>query len=158
MDTCTFEEVRKVVMLERSAKASVWLVDVRGEKFCLKEVAKEGLSQSEAENLLNEKKALLALNHDQVIKLHRTFQDPSNIYFLLQLARGAPLNHVVKHSRMLGQALTQSIIKQTAEVLGHLHSRGFVYRDLKLSNVFLSATAQVMLIDLGLCTEIGTGR
>jgi hypothetical protein len=38
------------------------------------------------------------------------------------------------------------------EVIGYLPSRGFVYRDLKLSIVL-----EVRLIDLGLCKEIGPG-
>lgn len=157
MEDLELEDVRKVVMLEHSSKAVCWLAEARGAKFCLKEVAKEGLSQTEAVNLLNEKQALLALDHSKIIKLYRTFQDPERIYFLLQLAVGAPLNHIVKHSRKLSLGLTQSIVKQLAEVLGYVHSRGYVYRDLKLSNVFMSAEGEVMLIDLGLCKEIGTG-
>mmetsp|Transcript_15958 Transcript_15958/g.29218 ORF Transcript_15958/g.29218 Transcript_15958/m.29218 type:complete len:307 (+) Transcript_15958:2252-3172(+) len=156
MEVCTLEDVRKVVMLEHSAKSVCWLADVNGAKYCLKEVAKEGLSQAEAENLLNEKKALQTLSHHKIIKLHRTFQDSAHIYFLLQLAVGAPLNHVIKSSRKFALNLTQSIIKQTAEILGYVHSRGFIYRDLKLSNVFLSAGGEVMLIDFGLCKEIGS--
>ena len=108
----------------------------------------------EVKHLFDEKQALTSLSHSNVIKLITTFKDDSNLYFLLELALGAPLSYLIKQQRKFPLENVQSIVYQLAETLGYIHSQGFVYRDLKLSNVLLDTNGKITLVDLGLCCKI----
>jgi serine/threonine protein kinase len=150
----TLEEIEKRQIIDFGHKCKVWLVSVQGSCYALKEVPKNDLNDMEVKHLFDEKQALTSLIHPNIIKLIATFKDEANLYFLLELARGAPLSYLIKQQRKFPLESVQSIVYQLAETLGHIHSQGFLYRDLKLSNVLLDINGKITLVDLGLCCKI----
>ena len=86
---------------------------------------------------------------------YNTYKDADHIYFLLELAKGAPLSHIIKQQRRFPLDQIQSIIHQVAKTLEYIHSEGYIYRDLKLSNLLLDSTGKITFVDFGLCKKIG---
>jgi serine/threonine protein kinase len=152
------EDIEKKQIIDFGHKCKVWLVEHLGVSYALKEVPKTTLNDMEVKHLFDEKQALQTLSHPSIIKLIATFKDDANLYFLLELARGAPLSYLIKQQRKFPIEHVQSIVYQLALTLGYIHSQGFIYRDLKLSNVLLDLNGKITLVDLGLCTRIDDKR
>ena len=150
----TLEDIEKRQIIDFGHKCKVWLVSVQGTCYALKEVPKTDLNDMEVKHLFDEKQALSSLSHPNIIKLITTFKDEQNLYILLELARGAPLSYLIKQQRKFPLESVQSIVFQLSETLGYIHSQGFLYRDLKLSNVLLDMNGKITLVDLGLCCKI----
>jgi serine/threonine protein kinase len=150
----SLETIEKRQIIDFGHKCKVWLAEHNGTHYALKEVPKTDLNDMEVKHLFDEKQALQSLDHPNIIKLISTLKDDQNLYFLLELARGAPLSYLIKQQRKFPVENVQSIVYQLAETLGYIHSQGFIYRDLKLSNVLLDTNGKITLVDLGLCTKI----
>ncbi|CAG9315521.1 unnamed protein product [Blepharisma stoltei] len=150
----TLESLEKKLVIDFGHRSRVWLVEHRHNFYALKEVPKAGLCEAEVRHLFEEKLALSSLKHPNIIKLITTFKDHTNIYFLLELAKGAPLSHILKQQRRFPLEQVQSIALQIASTLSYIHTEGYIYRDLKLSNVLLDDTGKVVFVDLGLCKKI----
>jgi serine/threonine protein kinase len=51
-----------------------------------------------------------------------------------------------------------ALVRETAEALAHAHSRGVVHRDVKPSNLAITARGRAMLLDFGLTSSAGAER
>lgn len=45
-----------------------------------------------------------------------------------------------------------------AVILKYIHSKGYIYRDIKASNIIVSKEGRVKLVDMGLAKKINEGR
>jgi serine/threonine-protein kinase len=71
-------------------------------------------------------------------------------YFLaMPLLEGSTLHHRLQHPPPLDLPVAAWIGRQVAEALETLHRAGWMHADVKPSNVFVSPTGHVTLIDLG---------
>jgi len=158
MQEVTLQSLQKKLVIDFGHRSKVWLVKYQYNFYALKEVPKSGLTEIEVQHLFEEKEALSSLSHPRIIKLHTTFKDSNSIYFLLELAKGAPLSHVLKQQRRFPLVQVKSIACQIAKTLSYIHSEGFLYRDLKLSNILLDTSGRVKFVDFGLCKRLGTEK
>jgi len=132
-----------------------------GRYFALKSYSKARLSKvGETAHVLREKKALCALQpHPFVVSLHATFQDSTTVYFLLSLGLGGDLRgELVRHQRRQQPMAEPSVafhVGILVMVLGHLHSRGYAYRDLKPENVLIDSQGYALLCDFGTAVHLG---
>lgn len=147
------EGARKVVVLGSGHRSQVWLVQRNDGFYALKEVPKAGLSQIEVQHLFNEKAAFQSLSHPSLIRALSISQDTQNLYFLMNLASGAPLSQITARNTGFAEDQVRAICVQLADILIYLRGEGWVYRDLKLSNVFWDQEGRVTLVDLGFCKK-----
>ena len=100
--------------------------------------------------------------HPFVVALHRCWQDERSVYLLLELcacslydAFFAPEDKYGGGGGRLPEEAVKVYVGSVALALRHLHRHGFVFRDLKLENVLLTAEGHVKLADLGASERIG---
>ena len=106
-----------------------------------------------------EEKAILGeLDHPQVPKLIQTCKDQHHIGMLMTLKRGIQLNKLIVMNGAVSLDVVQLIVYQLVNILDYLHTKGILYRDLKLSNVLISSQGIISLIDFGLSKRIGKTR
>ncbi|RLN51378.1 hypothetical protein BBJ29_000676 [Phytophthora kernoviae] len=131
-----------------------------GEKFALKVIEKQRIKRLKLrhQNIFNEinmeKDVLNHLRHPNIIRLYQTFQDDSNLYFLLEyLDGGELLTHLLHEGCQLGleEDLARFYLADIANAVEYMHANKVLHRDLKPENMVVSHDdgGHLKLIDFG---------
>ena len=99
-------------------------------------------------NLINEIEAMRCLDHPNVLKCHRLYEDSENAYLILDLAV-EDLVITIRRKRKFKEAEGAEIILSLLYALEEIHSKGFIHRDIKLDNMLLAQDGRVVLADFG---------
>lgn len=92
------------------------------------------------------------LRHDNVIELIDVVRVPnkSRLYIVLELANGCSVEELAAlGDGKLPEHQVANIVAQTLAALHYMHGRGVVHRDVKPSNLMLSASGVVKISDFG---------
>ena len=98
--------------------------------------------------------------HANVVTVYDLHDDGGPMPFLsMELVEGRSLAHVLAQERSrLGIEETIAIGRQIAAALDHLHAHGLVHRDVKPSNILVTADGTAKLCDLGLVRLLERGE
>lgn len=126
------------------------------ESFAAKVFTKESLKKSRSKkNLLNEIKIHQDLDHPHIVQFKHFFEDPENVYVLLELCSNQTLNDLVKRRGRLQEIEAKCFILQIVSAVEYLHKeKKVIHRDLKLGNLFLSERMEIKLGDFGLACSL----
>lgn len=94
------------------------------------------------------------LDHVHVVKFFTYFEDRCFVHMLLELCPQKTLLHVSKYRKTLHEWEVRYYTRQILLGLHYIHTKGFLHRDLKLGNMFLSSRMIVKIGDFGLATRI----
>ena len=101
--------------------------------------------------------SLAELSHPHLVTLKGFCREPPCLLYEL-MSRG----NLEEALRQPGEALSFNVrvrvATQVSYALSYLHSRGFIHRDIKSSNIFLDADLNAKVGDLGLATNIAQGE
>lgn len=91
-------------------------------------------------NLLHEITVLKSLDHQNIIKLIKVFEDRAKIYLILDYVKGMSLFKYIKMKKThgLGQEESRFILKEILGTLLYLHQKGITHRDVKLENILVT--------------------
>ena len=104
------------------------------------------------ERLLHEGRILAGVRHPNVLGIHRVAQTDEQLPVLvLELVDGVALNAILQP---LDWERVVAIGIGVADGLHALHRAGVIHRDVKPSNIMLSRTGEVRLIDAGLAKDL----
>lgn len=144
-----------------------------GLKLAVKAVSKEILQGNE-ELLEMEVEHLCRVDHPNIVKLHRHYEDATHVYLVMDFCTGGDLQDRLERERRkvdrLSQELVVHIFRQVLWAVAHIHARGIIHLDIKALNIMLTHRSgslpagknleqppatdhtwpHVMLIDLGL--------
>jgi serine/threonine-protein kinase len=111
-------------------------------------------SNADLQRFLQEAQALSALNHPHIATIYAVETAGEKRFLVLEYLPGGTLKAKLDQVRGSGGSLAIDDIfkyaQQTAEGLAHAHSRGIVHRDVKTSNLMLTAEGNVKITDFGL--------
>ena len=114
------------------------------------------LEQNKA-RFLREAEITKALQHPVIIRTYESVHDGANSYLVQEFVSGMTLDYfmgaVSSSERHLPIALATYIASQIADALAYLHDfrgLGLIHRDLTATNVMLSETGDVKVIDFGI--------
>lgn len=104
-----------------------------------------------------EAQSVAALDHNNIIRIYQ-FGEEEDLYFLaMHLVKGKDLSAELKRLRRRGKNTTMSVnraldlMTQVASALDYAHSKDFIHRDVKPSNILLERdTDRAILMDFGL--------
>jgi len=123
--------------------------------------ADDGRVDAEAQ-LWNEIVILRKLEHPNIIRLHETFEDDSNIFMVFELCRGGELfDHLVRNGS-LAEKTAMRLAYQMAAAIGHLHQLRICHRDIRPEAFIVAEDAplevtSVKLMDLNNAKDLGSG-
>ena len=99
---------------------------------------------------LREARATAALDHPNVLRVHDFAAQGRLLYLVAEYVHGVNLADLVGRDGPRPPAAAADYARQAAAGLAHAHARGFVHRDVKPSNLLLSAAGAVTVLDFGL--------
>ena len=106
-----------------------------------------------------EARVIAKLDHPNVVRATDAGDVDGMPYLALELLDGVDIARLVRSVGRLSVPDAVEIALQAARGLVHLHEHGIVHRDVKPSNLMLTADGAVKILDLGLAlTSEATGR
>lgn len=149
--TDILRDYRIVRKIGKGLFSKVYLaIDPSGRKVGLKTIEKKNFVAKEAiEKIIIEKEILKRIDHKNVLKLYRSMQTNSQIYFVLEYADKGNLLNLVNTKRLTPEQI-RVIVAQVIDALFYLHSKGIVYGDLKAENILLNKQGVIKLCDFNL--------
>ena len=111
----------------------------------------------------SEIKALLKLNHENIVSLLSYGQDDGQLFFAMELVKGQSLFQMQKAGHKFDWRQVINIARDCAGGLRHAHDRGVIHRDLKPGNLMMAdsvndARPQVKLTDFGIAKRFGSSQ
>jgi polo-like kinase 1 len=152
-DEIHIKKYRKIRLLGKGGFARCYeLLDEETQKsFAGKIIKKSSLIKSRTkQKLISEIKIHKSLNHENIVKFERYFEDEENVYIIMELCYNNTLHELLKRRKKLTELETQYYVYYLIKALQYIHSLKIIHRDLKLANLFLTENMQMKLGDFGL--------
>src|SRR5258708_1681121 len=109
------------------------------------------------ENVLQEARAISALNHPNICTIYEVGEIDGKPYIAMEYVEGRTSTMEISST---GMALDQveRYGMQLADALGHAHSRGIIHRDLKSVDVMVTTQGRLKVLDFGISRRLDAGQ
>lgn len=114
--------------------------------------AKARLKPQAKSRFLREARVLSQLEHVNICQIYDYIEEKDIDFLILEFISGKNLNIAIREG--LSKQLKMKIAEQIAEVLVVAHQKGIVHRDLKPTNVMLTESNEVKVLDFGLARYV----
>jgi serine/threonine protein kinase len=94
------------------------------------------------------------LRHPNLTAVYQSGRAAGCPYLVMELVEGDSLDGVVGRCGPLPVAEACEVVRQAALGVQHLHEHGLVHRDVKPSNLMLTPSGRVKVLDLGLARDL----
>jgi serine/threonine-protein kinase len=147
--------------LGRGGMGEVWLARHRlmDESFAVKFLFPHLLSGDAGDEIvqkfIREAKIGVRVDHANVVKVRDVDAYGGTYFIVMDYIPGADLKTLIK-DRPLTENQIVLIATQVLEALGAAHSRGFIHRDVKPSNILVTRAGKVYLTDFGIAKALDT--
>ena len=107
------------------------------------------------DRLRQEGRVLASLEHPGIVPVHDAGELADGRWFyVMKLVRGRSLrDHLATLS---GETAVVAVFERIAETVAFAHAAGIIHRDLKPSNVMVGSFGEVLVLDWGVATVLGT--
>ncbi|MBV9258557.1 MAG: protein kinase, partial [Ktedonobacteraceae bacterium] len=137
-----------------------------GRLVAVKEMSQSNLGAQEiasaSEAFRHEAMLLAGLTHPNLPRIYEQFTDTGRSYLVMDFIEGETLDEYLDRlgSKKLPLEKVLDIALQLCSVLDYLHNRQppIIFRDLKPSNVMMTASGHVYLIDFGIARHFKPGQ
>jgi serine/threonine-protein kinase len=106
----------------------------------------------------SEIKALIKLDHPNIVRLLSFGQEDGNLFFSMELVPGNSLFAIQKKGHKYDWKEILNIAKDVAAGLRHAHDRGIIHRDLKPGNLLMTDKGRVKITDFGIAKAYGSNQ
>jgi serine/threonine protein kinase len=113
---------------------------------------KEVINDTTNIDMLAEANILKDLNHTGIRKIVDVFYENDNIYMVQDYVEGQTLKEYVRVNGKIPTTRICQIVSELCDILGYLHNQNpvIIYRDIKPSNIMITTSGKIILIDFGI--------
>ena len=125
-------------------------------QWAIKEIRKRGNGKNDEiviNSLLAEAKMMKMLDHPALPRIVDIIDDSETIYVVMDYIEGESLDKILLEYGPQPEEVVIDWAKQLCDVLGYLHSKKIIYRDMKPANVMLKPEGNLKVIDFGIARE-----
>ena len=92
------------------------------------------------ENVKEEIRILILLDHPNILKYYETYEDSDNIYLIMEYVDGVGLfeKQTGQPNQVFTENQAKTYIENVLAVLNHMHAQGIVHRDIKPENIMIT--------------------
>ncbi|XP_013162226.1 PREDICTED: serine/threonine-protein kinase tricorner isoform X1 [Papilio xuthus] len=151
------EDFEPLKVIGRGAFGEVRLVQKKdtGHVYAMKILRKaDMLEKEQVAHVRAERDILVEADHQWVVKMYYSFQDPMNLYLIMEFLPGGDMMTLLMKKDTLSEDCAQFYVAETALAIDSIHKLGFIHRDIKPDNLLLDARGHIKLSDFGLCTGL----
>jgi serine/threonine protein kinase len=125
-----------------------------GQKYALKAMKKgRVLAQKMTKYAFTERNVLCRVQSPFIVSLQSAFQTTDHLFLLLDYCPGGDLAYYLAREKRFSEHKARIYICELVLALEELHRHDIIYRDLKPSNIVLTADGHIRLTDFGLAKE-----
>lgn len=96
-----------------------------------------------------EYRALERFERPGIVKVYDLIEEDGGLYLTMELLEGATLDQLLDTYHRLSEPIALYIIRRLSKTLETIHFSGLIHGDIKPENLFLTLTANVILLDFG---------
>jgi serine/threonine protein kinase len=101
-------------------------------------------------SFLQEARTLARFNHPNIVRVRHFFQENGTAYMVMDYYQGHSLwEGLESKSKPFSEAESLDIVLPILEGLREIHDKGFVHRDIKPQNIYLTRDGRPILLDFG---------
>jgi eukaryotic-like serine/threonine-protein kinase len=137
----------------RGGMGAVWLGTdkVLGRQVALKRLGMApGVGSPDFERAEREARLAARLNHPHVVAVFDLVEEGADHWLVMEYVEGRTLAELVRQDGALAPDEAAPLLRQAADALAAAHESGIVHRDVKPSNILVTAEGQVKLSDFGI--------
>eukprot|EP00761_Pharyngomonas_kirbyi_P014910 gb/GECH01014941.1/.p1 GENE.gb/GECH01014941.1/~~gb/GECH01014941.1/.p1 ORF type:complete len:654 (+),score=134.41 gb/GECH01014941.1/:1-1962(+) len=106
------------------------------------------------QKLSTEIKIHKSLDHENIVKFYRFFEDNNYVYIMLELCKNQSMMELLKKRKRFSEDETRFFMMQTLQGVKYMHDNRVIHRDLKLGNMFLGEGHKIKIGDFGLAAQL----
>lgn len=98
-------------------------------------------------------------DHPYIVELLNVCETQRYVYLVLEFCAGGDLlDMALKTKTGLSELQARKLFQQILQAVSHVHSSGYVHRDIKLENILLAADGSARLADFGFARKVKKGE
>ncbi|MEP7243449.1 MAG: serine/threonine-protein kinase [Gammaproteobacteria bacterium] len=99
------------------------------------------------------------LAHPNIVTVYDFDRDGANVYMVMELLEGEPLDRVIRRNEGTGVGLQEAlrIAREICTGMSYAHANGFVHADFKPANTYLLRDGVVKVLDFGIARAVKSG-
>eukprot|EP00756_Hemistasia_phaeocysticola_P014442 Hpha_TRINITY_DN15336_c0_g2::TRINITY_DN15336_c0_g2_i1::g.87966::m.87966 len=109
-----------------------------GTVVAIKQIDKRAAGSKGLKSVFSEVEVLSVLRHPSIVHLEETYEDPHNLWLVLEYVAGGELETELRKHRFFPEATVRRIIGHLLLAMEHIHGKSIVHRDLKPANMLVS--------------------
>ena len=158
---CIPEHIGRFHVLEEIGKGGCGVVykvtdPNNGNTVAVKQLRPDRLTETNKNNFLEEARRMATFDHVNILKILEVDECAAPPHYVMPFMAGDSKNYV--NSTGGGVETVLGIAYNIAGALQYIHSKGWIHRDVKPSNILMGLTGEPFLTDFGIALQLSSIR